>query len=92
LSDVAASDVEHIDQARQMLDYSREEDWTMQTTAASQSLTVAEACRVLRVTPPTMRRWIAEGAIQARRLGRHYRIDASEVQRLLKPAAEGERA
>jgi len=43
---------------------------------------VAEAAEYLKVTPPTIRRWCAEGRIPSFRIGRHWRVSRSELDRL----------
>lgn len=48
-------------------------------------LTVPEVAASLRVTPATIRNWIAQGTIVALRNGRHYRIPRRELDRLLTP-------
>lgn len=41
--------------------------------------TLQEACRVLRVSEPTVRRWVKSGRLQARRIGRDYRFRGSDL-------------
>lgn len=41
--------------------------------------TLQEACRVLRVSEPTVRRWIKGGRLRARKIGRDYRILGSDL-------------
>lgn len=48
-------------------------------------LTVPEVAARLRVTPATIRNWIAQGTIVALQNGRHYRIPRRELDRLLTP-------
>lgn len=50
-------------------------------------LTVPEAADELRVTPTTLRRWIAQGTVLAVRPGKAFLIPAVEVERLLTPAS-----
>ena len=45
-------------------------------------LTVAEAAVVLKVSPRTMERAIARGAVKAVKIGRYPRVPLSELQRL----------
>jgi len=41
--------------------------------------TLREACRVLRVSEPTVRRWVKTGRLRARKIGRDYRFLGSEL-------------
>lgn len=50
-------------------------------------LTVPEAAVELRVSPVTLRRWIAQGLIVAIKPGRNYLIPSAELDRLLTPAS-----
>lgn len=47
-------------------------------------LSTGKAAARLGVTNQTVRRWIEAGRLKAYRYGAHYRIDAIEVDRLLK--------
>ena len=51
-------------------------------------MSAAEAARAINVTPRSIRRWIAEGALEARRLGpgrvAHYRIPVESLDRFLR--------
>jgi len=47
--------------------------------------TVKEAARLLGMTPPTLRRMIAEGAIKAVVAGSTFRISDAEIQRVTAP-------
>jgi excisionase family DNA binding protein len=50
--------------------------------------TIAEVAEAVRASPRSVRRWIAEGAVQGVQLpGRQWRVPRSEVERLLKTAA-----
>lgn len=49
--------------------------------------TVPEAAALLRVSPATVRTWIAQGTICAIQPGRAYLIPRPEVHRLITPAA-----
>ncbi len=53
-----------------------------------QLLRVAEAARILRVKPGTIRRWIAQGRLPATRTagGRHYRILRADMVFACQPA------
>jgi len=46
-------------------------------------LTTDEVAELLVVTPKTIRRWIASGALPAMKLHRQWRIDARELERFL---------
>lgn len=49
-------------------------------------LTVPEFATALRVSPATIRNWIAQGTVVAlNHGGRHYRIPRSELDRMLRP-------
>ncbi len=55
-------------------------------------VTIAEAARVLRVSPSTIRRWIGEGDLPAYRVGRRrVRVRKPDLARLIAPVQEGER-
>lgn len=43
-------------------------------------LTTKEAARRANVTPDTIRRWIEEGRIKAKRIGRPWMIPVTEIQ------------
>jgi acetyl-CoA synthetase len=45
-------------------------------------LTVEETARSLKLTVDTVRRWLRDGTIHGRKLGRVWRIPESELQRL----------
>lgn len=47
-------------------------------------LTVAEAAGILRVSPITVRRYIASGRLHCVRLGRLVRVDRSQVEEMVK--------
>lgn len=47
-------------------------------------LTTGQAAKRLNVTPGTVRNWIKQGTIKARRVGpKVYKIEEQEVERLL---------
>lgn len=48
--------------------------------------TAEEVARLIRVSEQTVRLWIREGKLPARRFGRNWRIPTADVQRIL---AEG---
>jgi excisionase family DNA binding protein len=50
-----------------------------------QLLTVAEAALMLKVSPITVRRYIADGRLEAKRVGRGIRVEQEALERL--PAA-----
>jgi excisionase family DNA binding protein len=51
-------------------------------------LTVPEAAAELRVSPVTLRRWIAQGLVLAVRPAKAYLVPAVEVDRLLTPSSK----
>ena len=55
-------------------------------------LTTADAARLVSVTEPTIRRWVASGDLKAYRAGRQYRIRLSElhqtIERTTNPAPQ----
>lgn len=46
-------------------------------------LTIPDIARLFQVSTKTVRRWIDAGELRAHRLGRQWRIGASEVDRFL---------
>ena len=48
--------------------------------------TVTETAERLKVSPWTVRRWIAEGVLEGFRLGREWRVIAAPVDELMKGA------
>jgi excisionase family DNA binding protein len=48
-------------------------------------LTVQETARLLRVTPITIRRYIADGRLPALKVGKAVRVERQAVERLLAP-------
>jgi excisionase family DNA binding protein len=48
-------------------------------------LTVAEAAELLKLHPQTLRRWIHQGKLSARRIGRQFRLPAHELETILRP-------
>jgi excisionase family DNA binding protein len=48
--------------------------------------TAEEVARLIRVSEQTIRAWIRDGKLPARRFGRNWRIPSADVQRIL---AEG---
>ena len=58
----------------------------MSESSENEWLTMAQAAERLGVSPPTLRRWAAQGRINARRtLGGHRRIPASELPSIVLP-------
>lgn len=51
-------------------------------------LTVREASRVLRISPPTVRRLLTKGELRGFRVGKVIRLERGSVERLLGRAAE----
>lgn len=49
-------------------------------------LTVAEAAALLKVSRSTIRRWCNEGKLPGVRIGRGWRIESLELERLIRPA------
>jgi excisionase family DNA binding protein len=48
-------------------------------------ITVAEAAKLLKLHPQTLRRWIHQGKLSARRIGRQFRLPADELETILQP-------
>jgi excisionase family DNA binding protein len=48
-------------------------------------ITVAEAAKLLKLHPQTLRRWIHKGKLSARRIGRQFRLPAEELETILPP-------
>jgi excisionase family DNA binding protein len=55
--------------------------------ARRQLLTTEEVAQALSVKPKTVRRWILAGELPAVKLHRQWRVDAVELERLLRRAA-----
>ncbi len=51
-------------------------------------MTTEEAAAEAAVSAPTIRRWIAEGALRARRVGGRYLVDANDLHGLLEELAD----
>ena len=51
---------------------------------ANSPLTIDEAAEYLKVSRKTMTRWIADGTVKAAKIGRVWRINRSEINRLLR--------
>ena len=49
-------------------------------------MTVAEAAELLKLHPQTLRRWIHQGKLSARRIGRQFRLPAHELETILQPS------
>ncbi|MEA2640327.1 MAG: Helix-turn-helix domain [Chloroflexota bacterium] len=50
--------------------------------------TLAEVCRILKISDATMRRWLKSGKIRGARVGRAYRVLGSQLLEAL--SADGE--
>jgi len=48
--------------------------------------TLAEASALLKVHVQTLRRWIRQGRLPARRFGRQYRLRSEDIEALARPA------
>ncbi len=55
-------------------------------------LTVQETAELLRVSPATVRRYIANGALPARRVGRSVRVEKDAAERFAQPYTNGSHA
>src|SRR5687767_14720305 len=53
-------------------------------------LTIKETARMLRVSPITIRRYIASGRLEAERVGRGIRIRREAIERFVTPVASAE--
>jgi len=51
----------------------------------SDLLTPRETARILRISYPTIHRWIKSGKLYAIRVGRQWRIRREDVERILNP-------
>jgi len=49
--------------------------------------TVAEVCQILRISDPTLRRWLKRSKLRGARLGRGYRFLGSQLLEALYPTA-----
>jgi excisionase family DNA binding protein len=52
--------------------------------------TLEEAAQVLKLHPQTLRRWIREGKLPARRFGRQFRLRPDDLERAAQPAQADE--
>ncbi len=48
--------------------------------------TVAEAAKMLKLHPQTLRRWIRQGKLQAKRFGQQFRLCLEDIERAAQPA------
>lgn len=55
-------------------------------------LTTAEAASWLRVCTRTVKRWVAEGKLRAKRIGRKRLLEAADIRALMDASAGGEDA
>ena len=51
-------------------------------TTNKEFYTIKEAADALKVSVPTVRRWIEDNTIEARKIGGRWRIPSSEIDRL----------
>ncbi len=51
--------------------------------------TVEEAAELLKLHPQTLRRWIHQGKLTARRFGSQYRLRREDIERAAEPALPG---
>ena len=49
-------------------------------------LTVAEASKILRVSPNTLNNWMSQGKIRRVKIGRKTFLDRAEIERILNKA------
>ena len=49
--------------------------------------TIAEAAEMLKLHPQTLRRWIREGRLSAKRFGRQFRLRLEDIERAAQPSA-----
>ena len=54
--------------------------------------TIAEAAELLKLHPQTLRRWIREGKLPARRFGRQFRLTLEDIERVAQPLTDSEGA
>jgi len=52
--------------------------------------TLEEAARILRLHPQTLRRWIRQGKLPARRFGKQFRLRPEDLERAAQPAFSDE--
>jgi excisionase family DNA binding protein len=50
--------------------------------------TLAEAAELLKLHPQTLRRWIREGKLPARRFGRQFRLRLEDIERVAQPPTD----
>src|SRR5919199_298383 len=48
--------------------------------------TLEEAAQILKLHPQTLRRWIRQGKLPARRFGKQYRLRVEDIERAAQPA------
>jgi excisionase family DNA binding protein len=49
--------------------------------------TLGEAARMLKLHPQTLRRWIRQGKLPARRFGRQFRLCPEDIERAAQPTS-----
>lgn len=56
------------------------------------SLTISEAAKRLKLTGPTVRRYLEEGVIPGAKIGVTWRLDPGALEEFLRGGADGRRA
>ena len=69
--------------------FMRVDDHQYATVYRMELLTVAETAKLLRVSPITVRRRIADGQLDAVRVGKGIRVPMDAIERFLRPADDG---
>ena len=52
--------------------------------------TLEEAAKMLKLHPQTLRRWIREGKLPAKRFGKQFRLRLEDIERAAQPALHAE--
>jgi len=52
--------------------------------------TIAEAAKLLKLHPQTLRRWIREGKLPAKRFGRQFRFKLEDIEQAAQPPTNSE--
>jgi excisionase family DNA binding protein len=52
--------------------------------------TLAEAAEMLKLHPQTLRRWIREGRLPAKRFGRQFRLMPEDIEQVAQPLTSSE--
>lgn len=50
--------------------------------------TIEEAAQLLKLHPQTLRRWIHQGKLRAKRFGKQYRLRWEEIEQITLPSSE----